>query len=396
MRILILGAGVTGLSTAYHFARQRVGHITVVDKGPVGDGSSGRAAGIITGHLWTETGVQVRKRCLQLYRELSRTLPGYSFHQCGCLNLFEPDSWNGRKTLLPMYERLGVPYELMNPDEIRRRWPAIHVPEDWIGLFDLLGGYSEPDEYIPALTSRVKEFGVNIRESQIVTGLRLESGRVTGVQTPGSSIEADVVISTVFAWTLPLLKEAGLIMPVKSFVHQRYVSQALSPPIPVPAVNANPSSVYFRPSRHGAILAGLETAEREEYAVDRLDFHLSEIRAKEDLRARLRANLSSLLPPVSDVGWVSDRMGLITFSMDGEPIVGPVQAIPGLFVALGFHSGGFAYNPGVGELLADYVTYGKPRTADIDSWSLNRFDSEEVRHYTERIIAQRDVARRRH
>lgn len=276
MKIIIVGAGVTGLSTAYHLARQRAGEITLIDKGPVGDGSSGRAAAIITGHLWTETGVQVRKRCLELYRELSRTLPGYSFRQCGCLNLFEPASWNVRKSLLPLYERLSVPFQILSASEINARWPAIQPPEDWTGLFDPLGGYSEPDEYIRALVSRVEQLGVEVRESNVVTGLRLDRGRVTGVHTLDSTIGADAVIATVFAWTRPLLKEAGLIVPVKSFVHQRYVSEPLCSPLEVPAVNANPNSVYFRPTRHGAILAGLETAEREEYPVDELGFHLSQ------------------------------------------------------------------------------------------------------------------------
>ena len=73
---IIIGGGVIGLSTAYHLARMRFGKIILLDKGPVGDGSSSRAAGIITGLLWSETGVLARKRSLELYRELSSDLPG--------------------------------------------------------------------------------------------------------------------------------------------------------------------------------------------------------------------------------------------------------------------------------------------------------------------------------
>src|SRR5579872_6874 len=52
--VVIIGGGVTGLSTAYHLALRNFGRIVVVDKGPVGDGSSSRAAGIITGLMWSE------------------------------------------------------------------------------------------------------------------------------------------------------------------------------------------------------------------------------------------------------------------------------------------------------------------------------------------------------
>src|SRR5205807_3841097 len=76
---VIVGGGVTGLSTAYHLALRRFGRITLLDKGPVGDGSSSRAAAIITGLLWSETGVRVRQIALRRYRELSEELPGYQF-----------------------------------------------------------------------------------------------------------------------------------------------------------------------------------------------------------------------------------------------------------------------------------------------------------------------------
>ena len=62
----------------------------LLEKGPVGDGSSSRAAGIITGLLWSDTGVRVRKRCLELLGELSRELIGVPVPATGCLNLFRP------------------------------------------------------------------------------------------------------------------------------------------------------------------------------------------------------------------------------------------------------------------------------------------------------------------
>ena len=87
---IIIGGGVIGLSTAYHLARKGFGKIMLLEKGSVGDGSSSRAGGIITGLLWSETGVLARKISLALYRELSANLPGYRFGDVGGLNLFDP------------------------------------------------------------------------------------------------------------------------------------------------------------------------------------------------------------------------------------------------------------------------------------------------------------------
>src|SRR5215210_8705751 len=110
---VIIGGGVSGLSTAYHLARKDFGRIIVLEKGPVGDGSSSRAAGIITGLLWSETGVLARKISLARFPELSDELDGYQFQAVGCLNLFDPVGWAARTELLPLYERLGAPFEIV-------------------------------------------------------------------------------------------------------------------------------------------------------------------------------------------------------------------------------------------------------------------------------------------
>src|SRR5437764_3075 len=127
MAVIIIGGGVIGLSAAYHLARRRYGPIVLLEKGPVGDGSSSRAAGIITGLLWTDTGVRVRKRCLELFGDLSRELDGYQFQQAGCLNLFSAEGWPERQRLLPLYDRLGVRYDILSEHEVVARWPALRL-----------------------------------------------------------------------------------------------------------------------------------------------------------------------------------------------------------------------------------------------------------------------------
>jgi len=62
MKSNIIGGGVIDLSTAYHLAKRESGNIIILEKGLVGNGSSNRAARIITGHLWSEPGVLARAR----------------------------------------------------------------------------------------------------------------------------------------------------------------------------------------------------------------------------------------------------------------------------------------------------------------------------------------------
>jgi glycine/D-amino acid oxidase-like deaminating enzyme len=392
---IVLGGGVIGLSTAYHLARKRFGRVILLDKGPVGDGSSSRAAGIITNLLWSETGVRVRNRSVALFRELSQDLDGYSFQDVGCLNLFDPQSWLERKQLLPLYEQLGVPFEILDSAEVHRCWSDLHPHESFIGLFDPLGGYSEPHDYIPALAKRNRELGVEIREHQLVTGFLEHSGRMRGVTTTNGDVEGDAVVCTVYAWTNNLIERLGLRLPVKAFVHQRYVTGPLPARAMIPAVNANPLGGYIRPAHGDRLLAGIETLERIEYRVPSLDFHMSALSAAPDLKDKIMDRFTPLVPALKHASWEAESVGLITLSMDGEPILGPVRAIPGLYIGVAFHSGGFAYNPVAGLLLAEFVADGHT-SIDVSAFSSERFDASHTDGFLAATIAQKHVVSRRH
>lgn len=392
---VIIGGGVTGLSTAYHLARKGYGRIILLDKGPVGDGSSSRAAAIITGLLWSETGVRARKTSLQLFRELSEDLDGYTFQAVGCLNLFDSSSWSERAALLPLYERCGAPFEILDAAEMRARWPDLYPSDEYIGLFDPLGGFSEPDDYIPALARRCCELGVEIRAQHQVEDIVLRGGRLAGVRTAGGLIEADAVVSTIYAWTNFLLERIDVRLPVKAFVHQRYVTQALAAPLMIPAVNANPLGGYLRPAKGGRLLVGIESADRMEHRVGAPDFHLSALTAPAMLKDQIRTNFTPYVPALESVSWEIDKVGLLTFAMDGEPILGPIAQLPGLFVGVAFHSGGFAYNPVSGLMLAEFVADSQT-SIDVSAFSPDRFDPFETERYLAATLAQKNVVRRRH
>jgi glycine/D-amino acid oxidase-like deaminating enzyme len=392
---IIIGGGVIGLSTAYHLAQKRFGRIILLEKGPVGDGSSSRAAGIITGLLWSETSVLARKKSLERFRELSQELEGYRFRDVGCLNLFDPQSWPDRQRLLSLYERLGAPFEVLDAAGIHRRWPALTPREDLIGLFDPLGGYSEPDEYLPALAKKAREVGVEIREHRMVEECLVRNGRIAGVRTADGIIEGDVLVSTVHAWTLKLMEHLGLRWPVKSFVHQRYVTTPLPSPVGLPVINANPLNGYIRPASGNRLLAGIETAEREEYPVPSLDFRMTALSAPSELKETITKDFVSLVPALRETSWETEKVGLIAFSMDGEPILGPVAQIPGLYVGIAFHSGGFAYNPVAGLLLAEFVAEGRT-SIDVSTFSPDRFTPHDVDTHLATTLTQRYAVRWRH
>jgi hypothetical protein len=62
-------------------------------------------------------------------------------------------------------------------------------------------------------------------------------------------------------------------------------------------------------------------------------------------------------------------------AMDGQPVVGPVGDLPGLFLAVSFHSGGFGHHPAAGFFLAEWIVDGQT-SLDISELSPDRFAAD--------------------
>lgn len=394
---LIIGAGVTGMSTAYHLCKQGAGRVIILEKDQVGAGSSSRAAGITTGLLWTRTGVQARRIALDLFTEWSSCLPGYTFHsEEGCLNLISPEGWTNRQPLLPLYDEFAMQYEILSPGEIRDRWPVLKPRDGFKGLWDPRGGFSEPPNYLNALRTEVLRMGGVIHEGTCVKSILLSGDTAIGAKTENGDIYADAVICATYAWTNTLLASLDIRLPAKSFIHQRYVTQALPSFLKMPPVNADDYFGYIRPTDDGKILMGVETPAGTDYSIKDPTFELSDIPDQWSIAEDGKSKLQTLLPLLKETTWEYAKTGLINFSMDGEPIIGSIASYNQLLVGLAFHSGGFSYSPVSGFLLAELASKGTT-PIDIAAFSPNRYtEPAETEAYLESTVPQSHAVRRRH
>ena len=146
--VVIVGAGIVGLSTAFHLAEKGVERIVVVDKGKVGDGSSIRAGGIVTMLQSDEASIRARSRSLDIFERFSKILDGYTFHQVGCLNLSRPEEFAAAAPLRELQASLGARFEVLKGSELEDRFPDMRTTDDDYGVLDLRGGYSEPHQYV--------------------------------------------------------------------------------------------------------------------------------------------------------------------------------------------------------------------------------------------------------
>ena len=105
--VVIIGAGVHGLSTAYYLAKLGVKNVAVIDKGYVGGGASARTTAIIRANYLTPQGVAFFRESLKLYEGLAADLDfNILFSQMGRLDLGHADSVD----LRPSAEGRGQPF----------------------------------------------------------------------------------------------------------------------------------------------------------------------------------------------------------------------------------------------------------------------------------------------
>ena len=390
--VVVIGAGVTGLSTAFHLVEKGVERVVVVDKGTVGGGSSLQAGGIITMLMGTETEVRARAISLDLFERFSRILDGYRFHQVGCLNL-SPQAGNAETApLRDMWRRLGGQFEVLHGGEITERFPDLMADDADAGVLDLRSGFSEPHRYVPALRAKVEDMGVEIRENEPVIGFDLRDGRVRGVVTDSGTIEADAVVSAVNAWTNHVLSFVGFHTPYKNFVHERFVTKPFPEPPRVPAVNDHINNCYVRPTDDNRLLFGTSVEDLGAYDMRGPDFDVSELDPHPDALPFIKEQMVGRVPMLEGAEWDYDTVGLISFAYDVKPVIGPVPGVEGLYVGAHFHSGGFAYNPVSGLLVAEHVVDGGTRI-DSDLYSPTRFGDVDTDAFLAAPMLHDDMSR---
>ena len=184
-------------------------------------------------------------------------------------------------------------------------------------------------------------------------------------------------------------------MPIKSFVHQRYLTEPLAKATELPAVDANPYEAYLRPAKGNRILVGGETPDRQESGMPSVAFRMGELSTPSGFSDNLRDRVKPLLPILERRAFMNEKVGLISFTMDGEPILGSVPELPGLLVGASFHSSGFGYNPVAGKLLAELASKGETEL-DIAAFSPARFSAAATDAYMDLRLQQKDAFSRRH
>ena len=366
--VVIIGAGVHGLSTAYYLGKLGVTDVAVLDKGYIGGGGSARTTAIIRANYLTPQGVPFFRESLKLYEGLAAELNfNIMFSQSGRLDLGHTDSSIfGLRQRAEINQLLGVDSRMVGPKEIKELVPAIDLREgNTLPIIGALhhppGGVVRHDAVVWGYGRGAARQGTEIHPFTEVTAITQENGRVTGVSTPDGRIEAGTVLSATAGWSSTIAKMLDLELPIVTHPLQAFVTEPLKPFMRTSISSAN-LHVYVYQTDRGEVVIGGGIDPYPSYS------HRSSFRPMEELAA----HVLEMFPCLKNVNVLRQWTGLCDMTPDYAPIMGKVDAIDGFILTCGWGSWGFKAAPVAGKRIAELVATGETPEL-IKPFALSRF-----------------------
>jgi glycine/D-amino acid oxidase-like deaminating enzyme len=364
-RIVIVGAGVLGLFTAYHLAQAGAGPVTVVDRGWLSNGASGRNGGGVRQQWETRATVRLARDSVDAYRRFGREF-GYNiwFRQGGYVFLAETAAEQQHLAqVVAAIRSEGLEGRLLSPDEIARYAPGLATTGLVGGSYLRSDGTLYPFPALWALSEAIVRLGVDLRLGTAVTGIRIEEGRVTGVATSAGPMPASVLVNAAGGWSSEVSALAGLPVPNRATRHEILATEPLKPFLD-PMVTRLRDGLYFSQTMRGEIVGGLSLA----HPTGTLGGMPS---STAFLRAMARA-LVGILPPIRHLGVLRAWSGFYDDTPDGLPVIGEDPRLPGFVHANGFGGHGFMLAPAASRRVARAVL-GERSDLDPEQFSVRRF-----------------------
>lgn len=374
--IVIIGGGIVGCSIAYHLTKLGRTDIVLLEQGSLSGGTTWHAAGLVGQLRSQESMTRLIRASTTLYAALEQeTGQATGWKQCGSLAIARTaERMTVLKRMAAKARAYGVEAELVSRQEAGQLWPVMRTG-DLIGGVWLPGdGKVNPSDVTQALAKGAKQRGARIIEKTRVTGVSVDKGAVTGVETVHGPILAETVVIASGQWSRQVGRQCGVTVPLYSCEHMYIVTK----PIPgvasdLPCLRDPDGYVYFKEEVGGLVMGGFEPdAKPWDMAWIPDDFEFSLLDDDWDQFEILLENAVHRVPALNEVEVKQFINGPESFTPDNNFILGESPDVRNVFVAAGFNSMGIASAGGAGGALAEWIVHGAP-TMDLWPVDIRRF-----------------------
>ena len=224
---IIIGGGVTGISTAFHLAGRGLRRVLVLERKFLAAGGTGRSVGIVRQLYPTRETTLMVVRSLAVFQDFREQVAGDSgYVQCGALIGVSPAMRPTLEKTLALQKTLGVKAEILEPEDLPRIEPRIDPSGLGAILHEPASGYGDPSSVTAGFAEAARRRSVTIEQGVEVVAIHRLGDRVTGVLTSsGERIDAPVVVNAAGLWAPGVARLAGLELPIVVGRHAVFIVQ---------------------------------------------------------------------------------------------------------------------------------------------------------------------------
>ena len=371
-RVVIVGGGIIGCSTAYHLTRMGVRDVLLLERKQLTSGTTWHAAGLVRSTLYTQNLTRLAKYTVDLYTRLeAETGQATGFIQPGSISIAtNAERWQELMRGVGMLRSFGVEAHPISPREAQAKWPLMQIDDVVGAIWYPQDGKCNPIDTCMALAKGARVGGARIIENTKVDRILVENGRAVGVETAAGVVHAEIVVNCAGIWARELGRTVGVDVPLQACEHFYVVTDPMEGMHPdLPVMRDMDHCAYYKEDA-GKLLLGAFERRAKPWGLDGIpeDFAFGELPEDFDHFAPILDDAMKRVPSLSRVGIRKFFNGPESFTADGRYVLGPAPEIDGFFVAAGFNSIGIQSGGGAGMALAHWIAEGNP---PFDLWDVD-------------------------
>jgi sarcosine oxidase subunit beta len=375
--VVVVGAGVTGLATAWALTQRGLSDVLVLERGAVGTGGTGKSSGVVRCHYGVASLAAMAWSWLEVLENAPEILgDGSGFRRTGYLVGVGPENLDALENNVAMHQAIGISVELVTAGDARQLWPAADLDQFAGFAFEPRGGYGDGHQTAQAFAGAARRGGARIRQGTPVGALTAPGDRVDGVVlADGERVSAGQVVVAAGAWSTTLARGVGIDLPIRSQRAQILMVDPGAAVGEVPVFSDLISLQYIRPDSNASLLVGDSDHSDPEWA-DPDDY---DNRTDECHLAKAIPKFTHRFPGLPEPVLTSSYAGCYDVTPDYNPVMS-ASGVDGLWLCAGFSGHGYKISPAVGNLMADLVCYGESKVPSVDhrDFRLGRFARHEL------------------
>ncbi len=371
-RVVVVGGGIIGCSTAYHLAKLGCPDVLLLERAKLTSGSTHHAAGLV-GQLRTSAGItQLLGHSVAIYNSIEEeTGLATGWKMNGGLRLAcNRQRMTELERQATTAHSFGLEMHLLTPSEARELWPLMSI-DDLVGAAFLpTDGQANPADITQALAKGARMHGGVLIEDCAATGVELRDGRVAAVLTEQGRVACEIIVNCGGQWAVEFGRLAGVNVPLVSVQHQYMITEAIDGVTSdLPTLRDPDRLTYYKEEVGGLVMGGYEPNPLP-WAADGIPegFHFTLLDSDWDHFEQLITLALPRVPALETAGVKQLLNGPESFTPDGNFILGEAPEVAGYFVGAGFNAFGIAAGGGAGKALAEWILGGEP---PYDLWPVD-------------------------